>query len=111
MRRSVSVVGTISEGVGFRGAFVKWEKETALKWKTCQSKRPAMGSRWVRCREEIRSRKIHGFCARTHPEGSSEGPGKCRTGADQSQGHSLIATLSAASRVPWNGRDPKDTQP
>lgn len=34
-----------------------------------------------------------------HPQGSRDGPGKCRAGADQSQGHSLIATRAGSPGV------------
>lgn len=76
------VEGTISEVASFRDAFVKWEKETVSKWKTCQWKKSAVESRWVRCREEIGSRKMQGFCARTESlRQQRAGFGKCREGA------------------------------
>ena len=36
---SVFVEGDISEIVRFSDAFVRWERETSLKWKTCQSRK------------------------------------------------------------------------
>lgn len=67
-RPAVFVDGNVSKVVGFRDASVKGEKKDTFRTEPCQSRKSAVESRWVRCKEEIRSRKIRGFCARTESQ-------------------------------------------
>lgn len=45
------------------------------------------------------------LCQDGIPEAAVKGFGKCRAGADQSQGHGLITVVLAGEQVPWDGRE------